>query len=114
LGIYFQNPKKIDVQDCVCDEFFNLFKAQSRQNTIAYDDVFKCLPSDNILNYESLSTYSSRPSLSKNNPVKGKEEMESKVSGFIVDFPLKFLSEEKNYFPNLNTPEGICPTSMWT
>jgi hypothetical protein len=77
LGIYFHNPKKIDVQDCVCDEFFDMFRAQSRQNTVAYDDVFKCLPSDNILTYESLSTYSSRPSLSKTDPLRVK---------FFIDF----------------------------
>ena len=40
--------------------------------------------------------------------------MEKHISGFVVDFPLKFLSKEHNFFPELNTKEGMLPTSMWT
>lgn len=40
--------------------------------------------------------------------------MDKNVKGFLVDFPLKFLSNEKNFFPNLKTPEGLVPTAMWT
>lgn len=70
MGIYFNNPKKIDVQDCVCDEFYSLFRTTSHLNTVVYDNVFKCLPSDNILSFESLSSYTSKPSLSKYDPIK--------------------------------------------
>jgi hypothetical protein len=34
--------------------------------------------------------------------------------GLVVDFPLEFLSKEKNFFPDYVTPEGIVPTEMWT
>jgi hypothetical protein len=40
--------------------------------------------------------------------------MESEVNGFIVDFPLQFLSQEKNFFPEMMTTEGMVPTAMWT
>lgn len=36
------------------------------------------------------------------------------VMGFIVDFPINFLSKESNFFPNITTPEGLVPTSTWT
>ena len=72
LGIYFENPKKIDVKDCVSDEFYKLFKETSNKNTRVYDDVFKCLPSDNILNFEDLSTYSTKDCLMKSDPVQVK------------------------------------------
>jgi phospholipase D1/2 len=114
LGVYFDNSKKIDVNDCVSDEFYNMFKSTSNQNTRVYDEVFKCLPSDNILNFEILASYRDQNCLVKTDPVKGKAQLKEKVFGFIVDFPLKFLSQEKNFFPEINTPEGIVPTAMWT
>lgn len=70
LGIYWDNPKQIDVKDCVSDEFYNLFKSTSSQNTKVYDEVFKCLPSDNILNFEILATYRDQNCIVKNDPVK--------------------------------------------
>ena len=33
IGIYFANPNRIDVTDCVCDEFFVNFKKVSDKNT---------------------------------------------------------------------------------
>jgi len=64
------NSVNIDVSDCVCDEFYELFRDCSSKNTIIYDDVFKCIPSDNILTFSDLKTYELRPSLSKSDPVK--------------------------------------------
>ncbi|RNA08040.1 phospholipase D2 isoform X1 [Brachionus plicatilis] len=114
LGIYFNNPNKVEVQDCVCDQFYDYFRSVSDQNTFVYDYVFKCLPSDNIKSFDTLKTYSLSPCLSKTDPIKAKKEMEEKVKGFIVNFPLLFLSKEVNFFPDLRTREGMVPTSIWT
>ncbi|RNA08030.1 phospholipase D2 isoform X3 [Brachionus plicatilis] len=114
LGIYFNNPNKIDVQDCVCDQFYDYFRSVSAQNTQTYDDVFKCLPCDNITNFEILATYGDQKCLSKSDPKRGKKELEEKVNGFVVNFPLKFLCREKNFFPDMRTPEGLVPIAMWT
>jgi len=46
--------------------------------------------------------------------LKGEFELKENVSGFVVDFPLKFLSKEKNFFPDKKAIEGILPTSFWT
>ena len=70
LGIYFDNSDQIDVSDCVCDEFYSMFRAVSNQNTKIYDEVFKCIPSDNILTFADLKNYLNKPSLSKTDPVK--------------------------------------------
>jgi hypothetical protein len=40
--------------------------------------------------------------------------MDTDVQGFIVDFPLKFLSREKGFFPSVFTLEGLLPKDMWT
>ena len=69
LGIYFNNPNKLKVNDCVSDEFYNMFRTISRENTNVYDEVFKCLPSDNILNFVDLTHYMNNPCLSRTNPV---------------------------------------------
>ena len=33
IGIHVLNPNRIDITDCVCDEFFVNFKKVSRKNT---------------------------------------------------------------------------------
>lgn len=68
LGIFFNNPLQINVSDCVCDEFYHLFKSISHSNTLVYDEVFKCLPSDNMLTFTDLKNRSKQVSLSKTNP----------------------------------------------
>ncbi len=107
LGIYFNNPNRIKVDDCTSDEFYNYFRTVSKTNTNAYDEVFKCIPSDHILTFNDLSNYGMNLSLSKTDPkfvlkffdwlilniafyyfLKGKEKLEKEVNGFIVDFPL--------------------------
>lgn len=113
MGIYFKNDKKIDVKDCVCDEFYKLFRTVSKTNTLIYDEVFKCLPSDNVLNFEDLNEYSSRQCLNRKDPKKGKEKLDE-INGFLVDFPLLFLSQEGSFFPEINTKEGMAPIAMWT
>ncbi|CAF0731365.1 unnamed protein product [Brachionus calyciflorus] len=114
LGIYFNNPKKIDVQDCVSDEFYEYFRSVSKKNTQIYDEVFKCLPSDNITDFQILSSYTQSSALYKTDPLKGKRKLEEEVNGFIVDFPLLFLSKESYFFPDIRTPEGIIPVATWT
>jgi len=106
--------KAKDVLDCVCDEFYEKFKGTSKTNTEAYDKVFKCIPSDNIRTYGDFQSYCNQENLNITNPLEGKELMERKVNGFIVDFPLQFLSQEKNFFPEMMTAEGMVPTAMWT
>ena len=68
MGIYFENPNQLNVIDCVSDEFYHMFKSISHQNTLVYDEVFKCLPSDNILNFDDLKNYPKKPSLSRTDP----------------------------------------------
>jgi phospholipase D1/2 len=61
---------QIDVMDCASDTFYNFFKSTSSQNTRIYDEVFKCFPSDNILNFDDLKTYKDRDCLIKTNPIR--------------------------------------------
>jgi hypothetical protein len=45
---------------------------------------------------------------------KAKKKLENFVMGLVVDFPLNFLSNEKNFFPDIVTTEGLVPEIIWT
>ncbi len=34
--------------------------------------------------------------------------------GYVVDFPIEFLSKEKNFYPSILTKQGIAPYELWT
>ena len=74
--------------------------------------VFRCLPTDAVLNYKILRDYMTRPCLASEDPLQACEELR-KVRGFLVQFPFYFLSEE-NLFPSINSKEGIMPMELWT
>jgi phospholipase D1/2 len=63
LGTYFDNSNKINVNDCISDEFYKLFQKISNDNTNAYDKVFKCIPSDNIDTFKDLASYTQQDCL---------------------------------------------------
>lgn len=113
LGIYYDNPNKISVMDCATDEFFKFWKKVSTQNTLIYEDVFKCLPSNEARNFTAMEEYKNQPKLATTDPVRAKKLMSDHISGFIVDFPLNFLCDE-SFFPSINTKEGLVPSIVWT
>ncbi len=89
LGIYFNNPKQINVNDCVSDEFYHMFKSVSKQNTMLYDEVFRCLPSNNILTFNDLKSYPKLPCLNKTNPVEVTNELFSKINFNYINYHFK-------------------------
>lgn len=76
------------------------------------EQVFRCLPTDTVLNYKILREYMSRSCMATEDPIQACTELK-KVRGFLVQFPFYFLSEE-NLFPSLNSKEGIMPMELWT
>lgn len=79
-----------------------------------YEEVFKCLPSDSLTTFKSVQNNHESMCLNKTNPAEAKLKLEKCVKGFVVDFPLLFLSKEKNFFPDFHTAEGIVPHELWT
>lgn len=114
LGIYYHNPNKISVMDCASNHFFKLWQNTSNQNSRIYEDIFKCLPSNEATTFTTMNEYASQPKLMNTDPNRAKKLLEEHVSGFIVNFPLEFLSEESSFFPSINTKEGIVPVIVWT
>ncbi|KAI5106951.1 phospholipase D1 isoform X1, partial [Silurus meridionalis] len=103
----------MDISDPISDRFYKeVWMATAAKNASVYDKVFRCLPTDAVLNYKILKEYTSRPCMATEDPVLACTELR-KARGFLVQFPFYFLSEE-NLFPSLNSKEGIMPVELWT
>ncbi|XP_067265041.1 phospholipase D1 isoform X1 [Chanodichthys erythropterus] len=110
LGLLGDN---IDISDPISDRFYKeIWMVTAAKNASVYDKVFRCLPTDAVLNYKILKDYMSRPCMAGEDPAQACAELK-KIRGFLVQFPLYFLSEE-NLFPSFNSKEGIMPIELWT
>lgn len=74
--------------------------------------VFRCLPSSLVRNMSELGQYQSILGLAQTDPAQAQEELR-KIRGFLVQFPLDFLSEQ-NLMPSVGTKEAMVPTEIWT
>lgn len=74
--------------------------------------VFRCLPSSLVRNMAELEQYQSKPGLAQTDLTRAQEELR-KIRGFLVQFPLDFLSEH-NLMPSVGTKEAMVPTEIWT
>ncbi|XP_052422344.1 phospholipase D1-like isoform X1 [Carassius gibelio] len=110
LGLLGDN---IDISDPISDRFYKeIWMVTAAKNASVYDKVFRCLPTDAVLNYKILRDYVSRPCMAIEDPAQACAELK-KIRGFLVQFPLYFLSGE-NLFPSFNSKEGIMPIELWT
>lgn len=74
--------------------------------------VFRCLPSSDVRNILELEGYLAKPGLDKEDPARAQEELK-KIHGFVVQFPLQFLSEQ-NLLPPIGSKEAMVPMEVWT
>uniref|UniRef100_A0A4W3I7B7 Phospholipase D1 n=1 Tax=Callorhinchus milii TaxID=7868 RepID=A0A4W3I7B7_CALMI len=89
----FSDPS-IDVQDPISERFYKeVWIATSARNATIYEKVFRCLPSDEVRNNEELAQFNQKPGLQKEDEGRAREELK-KIRGFLLQFPLYFLSEE--------------------
>ncbi|KAG7321528.1 hypothetical protein KOW79_014386 [Hemibagrus wyckioides] len=108
----FTDPS-IDVSDPVSDRFYKeVWITTASRNASIYEKVFRCLPSSLVRNLQELLSFQTKPGLDKEDPVKA-QEMLKKIRGFLVQFPLEFLSEQ-NLMPSVGTKEAMVPTEIWT
>ncbi|KAI1891305.1 hypothetical protein AGOR_G00142430 [Albula goreensis] len=108
----FTDPS-IDVTDPISDRFYKeVWMATCARNASIYQKVFRCLPSSDVRNMLELETFLSKPGLDKEDPVRAVEELK-KIRGFLVQFPLHFLSEQ-NLLPSVGSKEAMVPTEIWT
>lgn len=103
----------IDVRDPISDRFYKeVWITTASRNASIYEKVFRCLPCSLVRNLQELLSFQTKPGLDKEDPVKA-QEMLKKIRGFLVQFPLEFLSEQ-NLMPSVGTKEAMVPTEIWT
>ncbi|XP_061752334.1 phospholipase D1a isoform X2 [Nerophis ophidion] len=103
----------IDLRDPISDRFYKeVWMTTAGRNATIYEKVFRCLPSSLVRNMSELEKYQSEPGLAQTDLARAQEELR-KIRGFLVQFPLDFLSEQ-NLMPSVGTKEGMVPTEIWT
>uniref|UniRef100_A0A671XW15 Phospholipase n=1 Tax=Sparus aurata TaxID=8175 RepID=A0A671XW15_SPAAU len=103
----------IDLSDPISDRFYKeVWMTTAGRNATIYEKVFRCLPSSLVRNMAELEQYQSKPGLAQTDLARAQEELR-KIRGFLVQFPLDFLSEQ-NLMPSVGTKEAMVPTEIWT
>uniref|UniRef100_A0AAQ4PMH6 Phospholipase n=1 Tax=Gasterosteus aculeatus aculeatus TaxID=481459 RepID=A0AAQ4PMH6_GASAC len=103
----------IDMSDPISDRFYKeVWMTTAGRNATIYEKVFRCLPSSLVRNMSELEQYQSKPGLAQTDLARAQEELR-KIRGFLVQFPLDFLSEQ-NLMPSVGTKEAMVPTEIWT
>lgn len=115
LGLLEPHPERVpvDVTDPIIDAFFNgIWRRTSYRNTKIYDEVFKCIPTNNVKTFVELKAYVESDKMCKTDVPAAEREI-TKIEGYLVDLPLEFLRNEV-LTPPSTSKEGIMPTSLWT
>uniref|UniRef100_A0A3B3YJM3 Phospholipase n=1 Tax=Poecilia mexicana TaxID=48701 RepID=A0A3B3YJM3_9TELE len=103
----------IDLSDPVSDRFYKeVWMTTAGRNATIYEKVFRCLPSSLVRNMSELEQFQSKPGLAQTEKARAQEELR-KIRGFLVQFPLDFLSEH-NLMPSVGSKEAMVPTEIWT
>uniref|UniRef100_A0A8C1U6J0 Phospholipase n=1 Tax=Cyprinus carpio TaxID=7962 RepID=A0A8C1U6J0_CYPCA len=103
----------IDVTDPISDQFYKeVWMTTAARNATIYQKVFRCLPSSDVRSILELDGFLSKPGLEKDDPARAQEELK-KIRGFLVQFPLQFLSEQ-NLLPPIGSKEAMVPMDVWT
>nr|XP_040023762.1 phospholipase D1-like [Gasterosteus aculeatus aculeatus] len=103
----------IDVSDPLSDHFYKeIWMSTCARNAAIYQKVFRSLPSSDVRSILELEGYLAEPGLEKEDPVRAREELQ-RIRGFLVQFPLQFLSEQ-NLLPPIGSKEAMVPMEVWT
>ncbi|XP_061876761.1 phospholipase D1 [Entelurus aequoreus] len=103
----------IDVSDPISDHFYKeVWMTTCARNATIYQKVFRCLPSSDVRTILELDGFLAKQGLDTEDPVQAREEL-TKIRGFVVQFPLQFLSEQ-NLLPPIGTKEHMMPMEVWT
>nr|CAD7265320.1 unnamed protein product [Timema shepardi] len=102
-----------DISDPVSTYFYrDVWMKTARSNTNIYEQVFRCIPTDQATDFQALRKYQSEDSTCYTDPPLASKMLE-KVKGHLVNLPLHFLENEV-LTPNPSSVQGMMPTSLWT
>ncbi|XP_038160336.1 phospholipase D1 [Cyprinodon tularosa] len=108
-----KSDPSIDVSDPISDQFYkDTWITTCAKNASIYQKVFCCLPSSDVRSMSELEGFLAKPALAKEDPAQAREELK-KIRGFLVQFPLYFMSEQ-NLLPPIGSKEAMVPMEVWT
>ncbi|GBC05685.1 hypothetical protein RclHR1_06370012 [Rhizophagus clarus] len=116
-----KHPTKEDliVMDPLSNEFYDYWQSVARNNTETYRSVFRCVPDDNVMNWDQYKKFVPDPAKVPTGHVANseatKEEVEEKlknIRGHLVVFPAQFLSQE-NLFGSI-IANAVTPFEIFT
>ncbi|XP_014232157.1 phospholipase D2 [Trichogramma pretiosum] len=111
LGLIWTG-ENIRLKDILKKSFYHdVWRARSSRNTQIFEDVFNCIPTNKVVNFQMLKEYQNEKPLSVRDPIAAQQEVQH-IKGHLVDLPLDFLCNE-TLKPAANTVEGMMPTSLW-
>ncbi|XP_017779979.1 PREDICTED: phospholipase D2 [Nicrophorus vespilloides] len=115
LGLLGREHERIDIDitDPICDEFYlNIWYATAELNTMFYDKVFHCIPTDEVETFSQLKEHIKKQPLYMSE-LSRSEQMLNTIEGHLVLLPLNFLCSE-TLTPGPSTVEGMMPSALWT
>lgn len=103
----------INLSDPTSDTFYHdVWRKTAQSNTDIYEKVFNCIPSDRVMNFQSLKRYQDEIPLCCSEPISAAKLLQD-IQGHLVMLPLNFLCNE-SLTPNSSSVTGMMPTSLWT
>ena len=127
-----------DVSDPVASSFYKeVWMKQASLNTVVFEKVFKCVPTDTVRSFNELKVrrgiisvissfkrtlllffrvqaFQSEDTMAQSHPVEALEMLRAKVRGHLVILPLRFLCREPSLAPTGAKKEALAPTIIWT
>ncbi|XP_048480960.1 phospholipase D2 [Plutella xylostella] len=117
LGLMEADPARlgINIDDPCSEQFFrNVWQWTSKANTDVYEEVFHCIPNDQVHSFAELKKYQEENSQSLWHTDRALANRKiDLICGYLVDLPLNFLCNE-TLTPKNTSMEGMMPTSLWT
>jgi len=102
-----------DIKDVVSDSFYqDLWVATAKKNTEIYDEVFHCIPTDQVRSFSDLNNYKSLRSLATEDPGEARARLRD-IRGYLVQLPLHFL-EKEDLRPPIGSSEYMVPEGVFT
>ena len=113
LGLLDSGDCGIDITDPTIESFYkDVWQQTSQQNSTLFEEIFRCIPSNSIKTLADFKKYNQGPALCRTNLREALKKLKE-IDGFLVDYPLEFLSNEI-LTPPPTSKEGFMPTSLWT
>lgn len=112
LGL-LDSPSDVDIRDVVSKSFYeDVWMATAKKNTEIYEEVFHCMPTDQVRSLSDMAAYKSLKNLDKEDPGQARARLRG-VRGYLVKLPLHFL-EKEDLRPPVGSSEFFVSEGVFT